>query len=256
MEILLSVCLYFIRSVYHESVEVSEDDLQGNFCVQIASIELLTKTIDLLLEVAVDSGVAFGSFVWDLIGRCKVQRIVLHCLLSTVYTLSDIDKNEIYNVEASWDSSRSDFLGRNNSSSQSRFDLQKKLLKLVQSLIFIEERIGSYNSGAAIGSTKKSKAKSQKLKASQSQLPSPFEYVNGQATASQPMFLSSVLSALKEEDWHSLHHDWISLIIASLSKFGEALPKIVVPAVDQICLNLKTVSRIYQNSFSVESLER
>ena len=88
LEILLSVCLYFIRSDYQKSVRASPADLEGNFAVQQASAKVLTQIAYLLLEIARDSGRGFAVYVNDLLSRSKIQRIALHCLLSTVYAVT------------------------------------------------------------------------------------------------------------------------------------------------------------------------
>ena len=88
LEILLSVCLYFIRSDYQESVRASPSDVEGNFAVQQASAKVLTRIAYLLLEIARDSGRGFSVYVNDLLSRSKIQRIALHCLLSTVYAVT------------------------------------------------------------------------------------------------------------------------------------------------------------------------
>ena len=88
LEILLSVCLYFIRSDYQKCVRASPADLEGNFTVQQASAKVLTQIAYLLLEIARDSGRGFAVYVNDLLSRSKIQRIALHCLLSTVYAVT------------------------------------------------------------------------------------------------------------------------------------------------------------------------
>lgn len=56
--------------------------------MQQASAKVLTQIAYLLLEIARDSGRGFAVYVNDLLSRSKIQRIALHCLLSTVYAVT------------------------------------------------------------------------------------------------------------------------------------------------------------------------
>lgn len=256
MEILLSICLYFIRSDYLLSVHATDADLHDNFRVRVCSIQALTQIVEILLEVVVQSGAAFSSYVLDLFNRCKVQRIALHCLLSSVYTLS-LDKEH---GRGNDDRARRNELGQaeylrtsKETEGDTQSDIQGHLLQLIKKLIFLEERIG-------VGQTDANGNKSKRItKERKNKLPqklSPFEYALTMPIVSQPMYLSVVLSALKEGQWSQSHHEWIALIIETLSKSGDSLPKIVVPVVDQICLNLKSITKLFHASFTAKSKQR
>jgi hypothetical protein len=46
---------------------------------------VLTQLLSELLLIMRDSGRSFVSYISDLLGRCKLQKAVLHTLLASVY---------------------------------------------------------------------------------------------------------------------------------------------------------------------------
>jgi hypothetical protein len=58
--------------------------------VQLASAELLMLICSELIYIVRDSGKGFACYIADLLSRCKVQKVVLHCVLSSVYSMRTI----------------------------------------------------------------------------------------------------------------------------------------------------------------------
>jgi hypothetical protein len=58
--------------------------------VQLASAELLMLICSELVYIVRDSGKGFACYIVDLMSRCKVQKVVLHCVLSSVYSMKTI----------------------------------------------------------------------------------------------------------------------------------------------------------------------
>ena len=87
IEVLISTCLYFVRSYYPNLMmsKLSEIELNGNKEVQILSTEILTLLLSELINVARDSNKGFSTYLKDLLARCKVQKAILHCVLASVY---------------------------------------------------------------------------------------------------------------------------------------------------------------------------
>ena len=87
VEILLSICLYFMRSYYPNLMmsKLTEQELNGNKEVQILSCEILTLLLSELINVAKDSGKGFATYINDLLSKCKTQKALLHCVLASVY---------------------------------------------------------------------------------------------------------------------------------------------------------------------------
>ena len=65
--------------------------------VQLASAELLMLICSELIYIVRDSGKGFACYIADLLSRCKVQKVVLHCVLSSVYNMKTIAKSQEVN---------------------------------------------------------------------------------------------------------------------------------------------------------------
>lgn len=64
------------------------------FKVQLASAELLMLICAELIYIVRDSGKGFACYIADLLSRCKVQKVVLHCVLSSVYSMKTIANSQ------------------------------------------------------------------------------------------------------------------------------------------------------------------
>lgn len=53
--------------------------------VQIACLELLALIFSELTSIVRDSGKGLANYIGDLLARCKVQKVVLHCLVASVH---------------------------------------------------------------------------------------------------------------------------------------------------------------------------
>jgi hypothetical protein len=65
--------------------------------VQLASAELLMLICSELIYIVRDSGKGFACYIADLLSRCKVQKVVLHCVLSSVYNMKTAAKSQEVN---------------------------------------------------------------------------------------------------------------------------------------------------------------
>ena len=251
LEVLLSVCLYFVRSEYLDGLDVSETDLQLNFSVQTASAEVLTRVVYILLEISNESGKGFASYINDLASRSKIQRIALHCLLSTVYAVTN-DFKEITETGyyAMVDNANLTESKSKENLRKYHLNLRKSILKLIEGLIHLEHCIGTENvANKHMNDKNKDKHKND---VSANKVPS-FEYVPYIPILSQPMFVSATLTVLREKKWTHLHNDWIKVVISCLSKFTVEMQKLIVPLVEQLCENCRTITTLYQNSYDMSS---
>ena len=87
VEILISICLYFVRSYYPNLMrsKLTSAELEANKQVQILSCEVLTLLLSELASLTRNSGKGFATYIGDLLVRCKVQKALLHCLLASVH---------------------------------------------------------------------------------------------------------------------------------------------------------------------------
>lgn len=60
--------------------------------VQLASTELLTLIFSELIPIVRDSGKGFSCYIVDLLTKCKVQKVALHCLVSSVMSMKNAHK--------------------------------------------------------------------------------------------------------------------------------------------------------------------
>ena len=91
LEVLIIVCLYFVRSYYPNlgQMRLTQEEISGNRQVQLASAELLTLIFSELIAIVRDSGKGFSCYIVDLLTKCKVQKIALHCLVSSVLNMKN-----------------------------------------------------------------------------------------------------------------------------------------------------------------------
>ena len=54
----------------------------------MASLELLTLVMSELTGIVRDSGHGLANYLADLLARCKVQKVVLHCLVASVHDVA------------------------------------------------------------------------------------------------------------------------------------------------------------------------
>lgn len=52
--------------------------------VQLTSIETLTDILTELIPLVRESGKGLASYIATILAKCKVQRIVLHCVMSSL----------------------------------------------------------------------------------------------------------------------------------------------------------------------------
>ena len=251
MEIVLSICLYFIRSEYHPSINATESDLEDNFRVRVWSLHVMTKVLSVLLDLVAEGDVAFSNFVSDLFDRCKVQRIALHCLLSSVYNLST-EEQEIRGKSCYVDQ-RCLVSEKYAVDHDRRSEMQRRCLQFIKKLVYLEERIGYGRMG---NDEKRVKKISRDKRSKSQQKGSQFEFIIGLPIVSQPMFLCVLLSALREEAWNGNHDNWIKTVMEILPKSGSSLPKIVIPVVDQIFITMKNTTILFFQAISGKLRQR
>lgn len=86
LEILISVCLNYARSYYPnlDNPHLSEFEIQNNLKIHLASLDLLDLLIKNLICLVNENAKGFSSYIGDLLSKCKLQKILLHCLLTSV----------------------------------------------------------------------------------------------------------------------------------------------------------------------------
>ncbi|KAM8952672.1 protein DOP1A isoform 2-T2 [Pelodytes ibericus] len=246
IEILISLCLYFMRSHYPTHVKVTQQDLMGNRNMQMMSIEILTLLFTELAKVIESSAKGFASFISDMLSKCKVQKVILHCLLSSIFSAQKwhsermADKNITAIEEGFSEDSLINF-------SEDEFDngstLQSQLLKVLQGLIVLEHRVLTVpednEAGFDFVITDLEHINPQQPMTS-------LQYLHSQPITCQGMFLCAVIRALHQHYTCKMHPQWIGLITSTLPYMGKILQKVVVSVTLQLCRNLENLLQQYK----------
>lgn len=272
LDVLFTVCLYYARSFFQkEAAEMNRlpaaDDIGGNCKIQLASVELLTLLCTELISIVKDMGKQLACYIFDLLAKCKLQKIILHCILSCVHSFqSKIDLSFTEQILAF------------NELSDERLhaeSLQIQLLRLLSSVIRLEYEVtalrgddvpvgtrspnpqttggaqngGGHNANGTNGTgTTTANGSNGVHDGSPTRLgpstPTNVKYLPNCPISQQPMFLSAVLKALQSDHLRPLHSKWTNLITSSLNCFTfGSLTNIVISVIHQLCANVDQISR-------------
>ena len=223
VEVVISICLYYLRSYYPPLMSLKPEDVLANREVQLAAVNLLTQVSGELVMVVRDNGKSFSLYMADLLARCKVQKVVLHSLLAGVH--AGLEESGGFTQEV-----------LNFNSMEGNEDTEAflvALLKLVLSLIMLEE---------VVNRKREEKNKSMSVMASSSLM----RYQPDLPLAEQPMFLAALLAALRQTRQRDLHCQWTALLTSTLPFLGPALTSVVTAAASQIWTNLANVAALDQ----------
>ncbi|XP_066468571.1 protein dopey-1 isoform X2 [Tiliqua scincoides] len=246
IEILISLCLYYMRSHYPTHVKVSPQDLIGNRNMQMMSIEILILLFAELAKVVESSAKGFPSFISDMLSKCKVQKVVLHCLLSSIFSAQKwhsekVAGKNIVAIEEGF--SEDSLINFSEDEADNGSTLQSQLLKVLQRLIVLEHRVMTVpeenEAGFEFVITDLDHINPQQPMAS-------LQYLHSQPITSQGMFLCAVIRALHQHCACKMHPQWIGLITASLPYMGKVLQRVVVSVTLQLCRNLDNLIQQYR----------
>ncbi|NWY50284.1 DOP1 protein, partial [Chionis minor] len=246
IEILISLCLYYMRSHYPTHVKVTSQDLIGNRNMQMMSIEILTLLFAELAKVIESSAKGFPSFISDMLSKCKVQKVILHCLLSSIFSAQKwhsekmAGKNIVAVEEGFSEDSLINF-------SEDEFDngstLQSQLLKVLQRLIVLEHKVMTVPEE---NETVFDFVITDLEHIGPQQPMTSLQYLHSQPITCQGMFLCAVIRALHQHCACKMHPQWIGLITSTLPYMGKVLQRVVVSVTLQLCRNLDNLIQQYK----------
>ncbi|XP_028326117.1 protein dopey-1 isoform X2 [Gouania willdenowi] len=265
LEIIISLCLYFLRSYYSAHVAAGAQDLAGNRAMQLTSVEVLTLLFSELSKVTGGSAKGFASFISDVLSKCKVQKVVLHCLLSSIFSAQKWHEQRVAGVNvASVEEGLSEDSVINLSEDQidSCSAVQSQLLRLLQSLVVLEHRVllpaeeggegvpvagGAGSGGTCSGAGTGFEVLGAEVEHVNPQQPmKSLQYLHGQPITAQGMFLCAVIRALHQHHTCKMHPQWIGLITATLPYMGRVLRRVVASVTLQLCRNLDNLLHQYR----------
>lgn len=238
LEVVISLCLYCMRGYFPNLMmsRLSDDELMGNNLVHSQAAEVLTLLLSELLSIMRDSGRSFVSYISDLLGRCKLQKALLHTLLASVYDARlkpSGGKKAPSLTEAIIEFNNT---GLDRSIKEA---FQMTLLRLVLVTVMLEDQIthsvGSLPAQLPAGSG----TEWDRVRTSVQYSLTRVRFRATEPIAQQTMFLSGVLSALKQRHLCHLHRHWVGLVTSALPFMGRALTQVVLCVVSQLCRNLE-----------------
>uniref|UniRef100_A0A674E381 DOP1 leucine zipper like protein A n=1 Tax=Salmo trutta TaxID=8032 RepID=A0A674E381_SALTR len=242
LEIIISLCLYFLRSYYSAHVGTAATDLAGNRAMQLTSLEVLTLLFSELSKVTGGSAKGFASFISDVLSKCKVQKVVLHCLLSSIFSAQKWHEQRAAGVNVT---SQEEGLSEDSviNLSEDQMDgcsaVQSQLLRLLQSLVVLEHRVLVPAEEGGDGGPVVEHMNPQQPMTS-------LQYLHGQPITAQGMFLCAVIRALHQHHACKMHPQWIGLITATLPYMGKVLRRVVASVTLQLCRNLDNLIQQYR----------
>lgn len=243
IEVLISVCLYFVRGYYPNLMmsKLSYDELLGNKQVHILATETLTLMMSEIICIMKDSGKNFVSYMSDILQKCKVQKALLHCVLAVIYNNRKRGGHEAH--VSKFTEAVVEFNEEQLESSVNEAFLVK-LLDFLLSMIMLEKQIGTLQKGGE----NPQMTEWERLKVSYQPSLNNVRFNLGHPIVQQGMFVSGVLSALKQSHMNHTHRHWLWLVSAALPYMGKFLPSIVMTVVAQLCRNIENLAAYYETN--------
>ncbi|XP_037956792.1 protein dopey-1 homolog [Teleopsis dalmanni] len=249
LEVLVTMCLYYARGFFHPDCgentneKPTYDDILGNCRVQLESVELLTLICIELMEIVKSMGKGLACYIADLMARCKLQKVILHCLNSSVNSFGQHCKTETFAEQTiNYNNPEDEYLNAES--------FQVQLLRLMMAVIKLEFEVAVLKNESLQNGTS---SKEESGNISPTQLSSIIsdtsatacKYLPNSLINQQPMFLAAVLNALQNNHMRHLHRNWTDLITSSLNCFSfGSLTNIVISVLHQLCNNLDHISKV------------
>ncbi|XP_030388134.1 protein dopey-1 homolog [Scaptodrosophila lebanonensis] len=258
LELLVTLCLFYARGYFHrESLDAKSeaptlDDIANNRRVQLESIDLLTLICTELIDIVKGMGKGLACYIADLMARCKLQKVILHCLNSSVCTYG----RTLRNVGGSFAEQVLSFNDPQDDHLHAEC-FQVQVLRLLLAVIKLEYEVDFLRNDLATNGGSNSASAAGKDEVTGNVSPTRLAQLNAEVANSnvkylpnclisqQPMFLAAVLSALQDERLRHLHRNWTHLVTSSLNCFNfGSLTNIVISVVHQLCNNIDRIAKL------------
>ncbi|XP_025836860.1 protein dopey-1 homolog isoform X2 [Agrilus planipennis] len=246
LDVLISVCLYYVRSFFPnlDSVKVTDEDIDENLKIQLISLEILSIVVKHLINIVMENKKGFSSYIADMLIKCKMQKTLLHCLLTSVRSFDEdltfAEETLLYNKFQLYDTHR------NVSEYIEAFQVQT--LRLIENLIILEYHVFPVQEASSV----------QQQQSQQPQKDSSSDSISFKTPVlipDQQIFLSAILSALRHQNMKNLHENWCNMVTACLPYFRQNLKTISINVIHQICNNIEKISENYNKANDLEGGE-
>lgn len=86
LDVVVSICLNYARSFYPflEDPRLTDVEINNNLQIQTRSLEILELLVKNLIQLVKENSKGFSGYIADTFHKCKLQKILLHCLLCSV----------------------------------------------------------------------------------------------------------------------------------------------------------------------------
>uniref|UniRef100_A0A1A7XN10 Dopey family member 2 n=1 Tax=Iconisemion striatum TaxID=60296 RepID=A0A1A7XN10_9TELE len=266
IELLVSLCLRFLRSHYPSYLSLTPLDLQGNREVQVKSVAVLTRIVNQLSCKAEGQEGSRGTLesINRLLSNCKVQHYALLSLSASMHiSQKGADKKSSKGVELLDEQvvqSEESLVNLGAGGGQEQYPLQIELLKLLKALIVLEYHVWSGGSVSAAGGASTQPGDPRESSHATTPLAREWQtavlfqqsikaaqYVKSHPITAQGMFVSAAARALQPQYGYAMHPHWVSLLCSSLPYLGRSLGIIVAPLISQICRNLDELVKLHEH---------
>ncbi|XP_077487312.1 LOW QUALITY PROTEIN: protein DOP1A [Amblyomma americanum] len=240
LEVLVSACLYFVRSYYPSlpQTHLTPAELSGNRDVRLLCCELLRLVFSELVAVVRDSGRSFAVYLNDLLTRCKVQKALLHCLVASVYGFQKPTSESDHALTVGIIEFNEKVPDGEGLAEDFQETFQVYLLQLIAALIVFEEKVTAQIGEDGHPGHKPGGDKAAPKMRFQPQM-STLRYQHNVPIPCQAMFGTALLTALRQQHKAHLHAHWLSLVMCALPFAGKSLTQLVLSVASQVCSNLE-----------------
>ncbi|CAH0546183.1 unnamed protein product [Brassicogethes aeneus] len=230
LDVIVSVCLNFARSFF--ACHMEHEEIVNNLKIQLESLDILDVIVRNLAKMVDENSKGFSSYIADLMVKCNIREVLLHCLLTSV---RDFDEDITF-AEAVLLLNGFQLSDSNNKIGEHVEAFQIQILKVIKSLIILEHSVTAQK--VSVTNTEpKTTINSEQL-----------NYTPKDSIPQQRIFLSSIRSALRNPRMKCLHEKWLNMITSCLPYFGENLTQISISVIHQICNNVEDIAANYGRS--------
>lgn len=265
IELLVSLCLRFMRSHYPVYLSLGPLDQQGNKEVQVKSVEVLTRIVKQICCMAEKHGhnETTLELIRKLLSGCKVQEYTLLTLSASMYVSqrgAEKGQSKCWELtDGEGGLSEESLVNFGVGGGPEQYPLQMQLLKLIQDLIVLEYHVlpgGAVSASAPAGSSGEPRdhqapstplAREWQTALLFQQSINAAQYVQSHPIIAQGMFVSAAARALQPQYGYAMHPHWVSLLCTCLPYLGRSLSIIVAPLINQICRNLDELVKLCEH---------
>ncbi|XP_049819768.1 protein dopey-1 homolog isoform X3 [Aethina tumida] len=235
LDVIIHICLNYARSFF--AIIVEPEEIFNNLKIQLESLDILDIIISNLAKMVDDNSKGFSSYIADLMVKCNMREILLHCMLTSV---RDFDKDMTFAEEVLlWNHFQ--LSGSNNRIGEHMEAFQIQILKVIKSLIILEHSVTSQK--AVVSNGDQASVAGDQL-----------NYAPHDLIPQQKIFLSSIRSALQNSNIKCLHEKWLNMISSCLPYFGESLTQLSITVIHLICNNIEQIAQNYGKSIIEDEL--